>query len=119
MGDSVADRIIGHICHSHSTGAGDLEPEHPVPGAGHSIELVHLVGHGDTLGVPGAQCAYHQILILKGLRMRTMNDVIEELILLCEVRGELDLETNARNEKRIAELNQEYLRLQALEITDE
>jgi len=45
----------------------------------------------------------------------TMNDVIAELIRLCEVRGELDLETNARNERRIAELNQEYLRLQALE----
>jgi len=47
--------------------------------------------------------------------MRTLNDVIEELIRLCEVRGELDLEANARNEQRIAELNQEYLRLQALE----
>ena len=47
--------------------------------------------------------------------MRTMNDVIEELIHLCEIRGELDLEDNARNERRIAELNQEYLRLQALE----
>ena len=47
--------------------------------------------------------------------MRPMNDVIEELIRLCEVRGELDLEANARNEQRIAELNQEYLRLQALE----
>ncbi len=47
--------------------------------------------------------------------MRTMNDVIEELIHLCEIRGELDLESNARNEQRIAELNQEYLRLQALE----
>ena len=49
--------------------------------------------------------------------MRTLNDVIEELIALCEVRGELDLETNARNEKRIAELNQEYLALQAQEET--
>lgn len=48
--------------------------------------------------------------------MRTMNDVIEELIYLCEIRGELDLEANVRNEKRIAELNQEYLRLQALEV---
>ena len=47
--------------------------------------------------------------------MRTLNDVIEELIRLCEVRGELDLEANAKNEKRIAELNQEYLRLQAEE----
>ena len=47
--------------------------------------------------------------------MRTLNDVIEELIYLGEVRGELDLEANARNEKRIAELNQEYLRLQAEE----
>jgi len=47
--------------------------------------------------------------------MKTMNDVIEELINLCEIRGELDLESNARNERRIAELNQEYLRLQALE----
>ena len=47
--------------------------------------------------------------------MRTMNDVIEELIHLCEIRGELDLEANARNERRIAELNQEYLRLQDLE----
>jgi len=48
--------------------------------------------------------------------MRTMNDVIEELILLSEVRGELDLETNARNERRIAELNAEYLRLQEQEV---
>ena len=47
--------------------------------------------------------------------MRTMNDVIEELIHLCEIRGELDLEANAKNERRIAELNQEYLQLQALE----
>jgi hypothetical protein len=47
--------------------------------------------------------------------MKTMNEVIEELIRLSEVRGELDLEANARNERRIAELNQEYLRLQALE----
>jgi len=47
--------------------------------------------------------------------MKTLNEVIEELILLCEVRGELDLAANARNEQRIAELNQEYLRLQALE----
>ena len=47
--------------------------------------------------------------------MKTMNDVIEELIHLCEIRGELDLEANARNERRIAGLNQEYLRLQALE----
>ena len=47
--------------------------------------------------------------------MRTLNDVIEELVHLCEIRGELDLETNAKNERRIAELNEEYLRLQALE----
>jgi hypothetical protein len=45
----------------------------------------------------------------------TMNDVIAELIRLCEVRGELSLEANVKNEQRIAELNQEYLRLQALE----
>ena len=51
--------------------------------------------------------------------MRTMNDVIEELILLSEVRGELDLETNAKNERRIVELNQEYLRLQEQEMTHE
>lgn len=51
--------------------------------------------------------------------MRTLNDVIEELIYLCEIRGELDLETNAKNERRIAELNQEYLRLQALEKSSE
>ena len=47
--------------------------------------------------------------------MKTMNDVIEELIYLSEIRGELDLESNARNEQRITELNREYLRLQALE----
>ena len=47
--------------------------------------------------------------------MRTLNDVIEELIRLCEVRGELDLEANVRNERRIAELNQEYLKLQKQE----
>jgi uncharacterized small protein (DUF1192 family) len=46
---------------------------------------------------------------------KTLNDVVEELIYLSEIRGELDLESNARNEKRIAELNQEYLRLQAQE----
>ena len=49
--------------------------------------------------------------------MKTMNDVIEELIYLSEIRGELDLEGNAQNEQRIRELNQEYLRLQALEQT--
>lgn len=47
--------------------------------------------------------------------MKTLNDVIAELIQLCEIRGELDMEGNARTERRIAELNQEYLRLQALE----
>jgi hypothetical protein len=46
---------------------------------------------------------------------RNLNDVIEELIYLSEIRGELDLDTNASTERRIAELNQEYLRLQALE----
>jgi hypothetical protein len=51
--------------------------------------------------------------------MKTMNEVIEELIYLSEIRGELDLESNARNEKRIAELNQEYLRLQAQEVVTE
>ena len=44
-----------------------------------------------------------------------MNEVIEELIYLSEIRGELDLEGNHRTEQRIAELNQEYLRLQAQE----
>jgi hypothetical protein len=47
--------------------------------------------------------------------MKTMNEVIEELIYLSEIRGELDLEGNHRTEQRIAELNQEYLRLQAQE----
>lgn len=47
--------------------------------------------------------------------MKTMNEVIEELIYLSEIRGELDLEGNHRTEQRIAALNQEYLRLQALE----
>jgi hypothetical protein len=47
--------------------------------------------------------------------MKTMNEVIEELIHLCEIRGELDPEVNYRTEQRIAELNAEYLRLQALE----
>ena len=51
--------------------------------------------------------------------MKTLNDVIEELIHLCEIRGELDLEANAKNEQRIAELNQEYLKLQALEQSSE
>ena len=47
--------------------------------------------------------------------MKTMNEVIEELIYLSEIRGELDPEANYRTEQRIAELNAEYLRLQALE----
>ena len=51
--------------------------------------------------------------------MRTLNDVIEELVYLCEIRGELDLETNAKNERRISELNEEYLKLQALEQSSE
>ena len=51
--------------------------------------------------------------------MRTLNDVIEELVYLCEIRGELDLETNAKNERRIAELNEEYLNFQALEPSSE
>ena len=50
--------------------------------------------------------------------MKTLNDVVEELIYLCEVRGELEPEVNARNEQRIAELNREYLRLQAQEEKD-
>lgn len=45
---------------------------------------------------------------------KTLNDVVEELIYLSEIRGELDLESNAKTEQRIAELNQEYLQLQAL-----
>ena len=45
----------------------------------------------------------------------TIDNLYEELVYLCEVRGELDLEANARNERSIAELNQEYLRLQAQE----
>jgi hypothetical protein len=51
--------------------------------------------------------------------MKTMNEVIEELIYLSEIRGELDPEANARNERRIAELNAEYLRLQAQEMAHE
>lgn len=45
---------------------------------------------------------------------KTLNDVVEELIYLSEIRGELDLEANARTEQQIRELNEEYLRLQAL-----
>ena len=47
--------------------------------------------------------------------MKTLNEVIEELIYLSEIRGELDPEANYRTEQRIAALNAEYLRLQALE----
>jgi uncharacterized small protein (DUF1192 family) len=47
--------------------------------------------------------------------MKTMNEVIEELIYLSEIRGELDLVGNHRTEQRIAALNQEYLRLQTQE----
>lgn len=45
-------------------------------------------------------------------KSKSLNDVVEELIYLSEIRGELDLESNAKTEARIAELNAEYLRLQ-------
>ena len=35
--------------------------------------------------------------------METLNDVLEQLIYLCEIRGELDPETNARTEQKIAD----------------
>lgn len=33
-----------------------------------------------------------------------INSLYEEMILLCEIRGELDDEANARTEKRLAEI---------------
>ena len=48
---------------------------------------------------------------------KTLNDVVEELIYLCEIRGELSPEANTRTELKITELNAEYLRLQAQEKT--
>lgn len=43
--------------------------------------------------------------------METLNDVLEQLIYLCEIRGELDPETNARTEQKIAELESKYREL--------
>lgn len=40
------------------------------------------------------------------------NELIEELILLCEVRGELDDESNARTERKIAELEKQIRELE-------
>lgn len=40
------------------------------------------------------------------------NELIEELILLCEVRGELDDEANARTERKIAELEKQIRELE-------
>jgi hypothetical protein len=49
--------------------------------------------------------------------MKTLNDVVEQLIYLSEIRGELDAQANARTEMQITALNAEYLRLQAQEKT--
>ncbi len=43
--------------------------------------------------------------------METLNDVLEQLIYLCEIRGELDPETNVRTEQKIAELEAKYREL--------
>lgn len=44
----------------------------------------------------------------------TLDDLYEELALLCEVRGELDDEANARTESRIAEINREIHEVRSL-----
>lgn len=43
-----------------------------------------------------------------------LNELYEELVLLCEVRGELDADSNAKTEARIQELNKEIQELETL-----
>ena len=43
-----------------------------------------------------------------------LNELYEELIYLCEVRGELDPDTNVMTEARIAELNTEIKAIESL-----
>lgn len=43
-----------------------------------------------------------------------LNELYEELVLLCEVRGELDADSNAKTEARIQELNKEIKELETL-----
>ena len=43
-----------------------------------------------------------------------LNELYEELIYLCEVRGELDADSNAKTEARIQELNKEIKELETL-----
>ena len=37
-----------------------------------------------------------------------LNDVVEKMITLCEIRGELDEKSNAKTERRLAELQRQY-----------
>lgn len=47
-------------------------------------------------------------------RLTTESDVYEELVYLCEIRGELDPESNAKTEAKIAELNKQLKEMQCL-----
>jgi len=44
----------------------------------------------------------------------TIDNLYEELVYLCEVRGELDPESNAKIETRIAEINSELKELKKI-----
>jgi hypothetical protein len=37
-----------------------------------------------------------------------LNNVVEKMITLCEIRGELDEASNAKTERRLAELQRQY-----------
>jgi len=48
--------------------------------------------------------------------MRTVNDLMEELILLDEIAGELDAESNAINDRRRAELVRQIKQIEQNEV---
>ena len=48
--------------------------------------------------------------------MRTVNDLMEELILLDEIAGELDAESNAINDHRRAELVRQIKQIEQNEV---
>jgi hypothetical protein len=45
-------------------------------------------------------------------KIEEMNKVVESMIYLCEIRGQLDEASNAKTEKRLEQLERRYAELQ-------
>ncbi len=85
------------------------------------IGLLTVIYMGWVTGFFQAVLLYTARLLTKlafylyGLNMNdTIDNLYEELVYLCEVRGELDPESNAQIEARIAAINAEIKELKSL-----